>query len=795
MTIPPDIEARLDSANEALRHARRLHAAFLAFLAYVALIIWGVTDRDLLLGSPVRLPLLQIELSQYGVFLVAPALVWLLHAHRLVALLLLGPRLGGLAETPGGGISNRLTPSLFTAAYLGEAPTSALRRAVAGFFWAVESAVPLGVLLLIQWRFAPVHAFWMKAYHMAVLALDAAMVMFVIWSPELRRTVTQAAGRISAASPDFRFACLIASAPAMLALLLSMFLAAVIPPIPLLPPDRGDVDPLWRRAVNGVTGALNRTLLAPGLDVSGQTLSGEELTFDQLAKLFHEAGQPKEPEEPEEGSETAEPDEVRIAYDFAKELDLSGRDLRYANFAGSRLLKVRFTERSRGRRGAEPRAANLKGVNLLNAELPDARMRRVDLRHAMLFRAKLDRADLRDARLEGANLVIARLHGADLRGARLQDANLFFTELQGANLQGISLQEVTLRTAVMQSTDLKEARLQGLDLRESRMEAADLRGTYLQGAVLDATRLEAADLRGARLQGTSLIGARLSGAELRGAQLQGADLRRAELLGADLTEANLQGADLRGARLYGSVFTGANLEHARLTELELGWPEEISRESYLESLEELGVPDREPRLALEERIALARARVEDDSWRFEPGERPENVWYDASVTAWGPPPEGDEAVRAYADGLVAHLMRIAAADPAVAHSIVGRVAIVAIARLDPDTPRLDLGVAAYGAALPFLARALRDAHPSAYPTITEAMEKLQRFDRPNLEALAERADGPPETAKEEPMPAFEPDFPPGREPVFLEDETEFGDEAPSPWETGPTEFPFGWDEE
>lgn len=92
-------------------------------------------------------------------------------------------------------------------------------------------------------------------------------------------------------------------------------------------------------------------------------------------------------------------------------LVLNGRDLRYANFSGSRLPKVDFI-------GASSEYSNLRYTNFKDALLINARMIETEL--------------------QGADLSRAQLHGAFLSEANLQEANLDNANFQGATCGGDS---------------------------------------------------------------------------------------------------------------------------------------------------------------------------------------------------------------------------------------------------------------------------------------------------------------------------------------------------------------------
>ena len=88
-----------------------------------------------------------------------------------------------------------------------------------------------------------------------------------------------------------------------------------------------------------------------------------------------------------------------------------------------------------------------------------------------------ERADLR-----GADLVIADLVRADLRGADLREANLYGANLRGADLTGADLRGADLTGAYFREANLYGADLRGADLRGANLYGADLRGADLTGA-------------------------------------------------------------------------------------------------------------------------------------------------------------------------------------------------------------------------------------------------------------------------------------------------------------------------
>ena len=80
---------------------------------------------------------------------------------------------------------------------------------------------------------------------------------------------------------------------------------------------------------------------------------------------------------------------------------------------------------------------NLKGADLCNAKLMEAKLNEACLKDADLTAAYLIKADLTKANLSGADLTQAVLSEADLSGADLEGAELTDTFLNGANLKDV----------------------------------------------------------------------------------------------------------------------------------------------------------------------------------------------------------------------------------------------------------------------------------------------------------------------------------------------------------------------
>ena len=99
-----------------------------------------------------------------------------------------------------------------------------------------------------------------------------------------------------------------------------------------------------------------------------------------------------------------------------------------------------------------------------------------DLHEAYLVGAELREADLRGVNLAEANLYHAVLFGADLTGADLRGVNLYDSFLTKANLSGADLREADLRYSSFLGIDLTGANLTGAVILESDLAELNLTG-------------------------------------------------------------------------------------------------------------------------------------------------------------------------------------------------------------------------------------------------------------------------------------------------------------------------------
>ncbi|MEH1931120.1 pentapeptide repeat-containing protein [Nostoc sp.] len=105
-------------------------------------------------------------------------------------------------------------------------------------------------------------------------------------------------------------------------------------------------------------------------------------------------------------------------------LDLSNIDIRGVDLIKANLERADFI------------SSNFEGALLMQARLQNAEFYNANLRSVVLSEANLQKAYLSGTKLQQANLYKANLQGSFLPGANLHLANLVEANLQGANLSG-----------------------------------------------------------------------------------------------------------------------------------------------------------------------------------------------------------------------------------------------------------------------------------------------------------------------------------------------------------------------
>jgi uncharacterized protein YjbI with pentapeptide repeats len=448
-----DVDALEKSVNESASRVSKIWTSYLIFGLYLVISTGTVTHRQLLLEESIKLPVLNIELSLIGFFVIAPLLFAALHIYVLIQILLLARtadayeqalllRIPTLSDRER--FRQRLANTLFAQLFAGALTE---RHGLVGnvlrlMSWVTLVIAPTLVLLTAQVKFLPYHGAQVTWLHRALIGLDLAATL-TIWSATANLS-EKIGWRLIARN---KVACVFA--------ILVLYFAL----IPASFPGEAHTGVVSRAA----RAALRLLPEVAGIDTSiPAECTPRRLLYDFFAADFDRL--------------TLE--NLHIADDqIVSNIDKDSRLREQDPYEG---------QRTRSFRDRDLRCATLRGIDL----------RRSDFTSANLAGADLTQSDLQGTQFRGANLA-----GATLDRARLQSAGLQGAVLVGANLRKAQLQAVMAIAADLRGAILSGAHLQAANLRSARLDAADLRGAYMQIADLTGASLRAARLREAMLQG------------------------------------------------------------------------------------------------------------------------------------------------------------------------------------------------------------------------------------------------------------------------------------------------------
>ncbi len=593
----------LAAVNDAAMAVRNGWIFFVGMMAFFFIAVAGVTHQDLLLNSPVKLPLIQIDIELTRFFQFAPLAVVLFHFGILLQYIMLAGKTLALHEilkTEEEKTGNRTHPIrlemssyFFVQAMAGPARSPVLSIFLRAMTVLTLGLLPLTLLIYFQTTYLAFHdpvVTW--AHRLYVLADLFVLLIIGVFTRFPNKLFRQAFSSYIRYHSSGIFLTLLIS----LAALFYSFCIATIPDSwldrKMTALSRGT--PLHVSVPYGTVGTMqNRHAFLPTawlFEGRVSEMSGRASSWFSRNLIVTDVDLV-----PYVNAEREKANEVS--------LHLRGRDLRYANFSQSDMHRADFKE-------ANLKQANLSQTNLSFARLRGARMYKVDLRnadlsHADLRWAKLKKSDLRQATLVRANLSSANLETVNLTDANLEGSKLQWANLLGANMEKVNLRKATISQANLQSVNLNGAEMQGADLFKANLNGAVLRNAHMQQAILLWARMVAADLRGAKLQGSDLRSTNMALSDLRGADLQG----------VDLVSATLKDADLRNVSVWQTNPTSDDMaQELRMQNIKLKNPEELGKKNEDYGLSRKKTPQEKRREANVKRLKKLQKLKKTTDW-------------------------------------------------------------------------------------------------------------------------------------------------------------------------------------
>ena len=613
-----DLRSAADTAAGSLRG---VYLTFLLTAVYIAVVVGSTTDMQLLLVSPVNLPILNVGLPMVSFYTVVPWLIVLLHFNLLLQLTLLADKLHRLAALIDSVQDiderkeqrTRLFPFTFSYMLMATDQSWYMRIFLSGFVWVTMVWFPLMLLVAMQVRFLPYHDLTITWIQRIAVLIDL-FLLWIFWPRMLsgsgqiglKKFFHAAWSRVLwlAARMSRRTEIPAVShqtSPGVLSLGITTILVVVFAfPITTIPGERMErivtaMTPQWMQwqsdpllsARAGYLRITHRLFEAPGsvlhrnLQLAEQMLVASAPTPDQEALLRNTSAE-----------------SFYEAFEKIAGLGLTGRDLRYADMRGASLIKTNL--RGANLEGVDLRGAILAGVDLRPLEIADGgacihnerQFIRVDINSSgndsgspgssvdllsladltpprgnsvHLCRASVQYAKLMNTTILHTDFHLARMDDADFTGSHLIDTPMVGAQANGIRLVNLNAVELDARHAELGCSpdtgicvDLSDAHLMNADL-----ESADLAGAKLSRANLDSVNLVSADLSRSNLARASLRSAKTRGAKFNESDLSGADFSGASLFAIDLELATLAGADFTGTRI-GDEIVNARRNYANI---------------------------------------------------------------------------------------------------------------------------------------------------------------------------------------------------------------------------------------
>ncbi len=519
----------LEAVNHSSDTAHTGWLIFLGIMAYLMIAVAGVTHKDLLLETPVSLPILQVNIQLTQFFQFAPIVLVLMHLGLVSQLTLLARetlefdyaiRLLEATDKRTHPLRLELNNFFFVQAIAGPYRSRVMSAFLHGMSWLTLVVLPVVLLIYIQVVFLPYHDVAITWTHRIALLVDIAMLISIgLFLMRAETSFKEAFLRTTSAHPM----SFISTIVVLLFVAICSFFFATIP---------GETLDRWTQRVLGFNNE----------DESGQTpryVAGYTVPFLTFGSDGSLLGVFKR------NLEVIDTDLVSDKDLTAGEpsISLRDRDLRFARLDRSDLHQADFT------------GADLRGASLVGTDLRGVWMQCADVTQLILTEDReaancttARRAVFTRARLEGAHMTGVDLRGAKLDDARLDGVELAYAIVQGTNFSSARLDKADLTGGVQaQGANFLVANLQGADLTGAQLLGADMSSSDLTGAVLSYTHLDLANLRDAKLDGASLYRSSLFGADMIGASIVGADLREAKVWKTVPPQADAEGfADLTG---------------------------------------------------------------------------------------------------------------------------------------------------------------------------------------------------------------------------------------------------------
>jgi uncharacterized protein YjbI with pentapeptide repeats len=518
------------SINKTSDHARSGWIFLIIIELYLFVTIGCITHKSILYDSPLKVPMLGVEVPLVNFFVFAPLVLLIVYFGVIIQHWVLADKLNALnkmlsrMETTSEGrqraMSIRLDISCYFVTYAVSGPArNRLQKMLMKFMaWITLVEIPTLILLLFQTIYLPAHDEFQTLVHQGEVLVCALFSLFALHVLGLKYAY------IIAAFGQAVFSILIATVP--------------------------------DSALDRFSQHIYAVPVSDGLDSPFQ-IPGRKIF--PLTKYFFETGY--QDEKPHTArfmnrnlvviDSPAEREQIYIEKEQLKNISgpiLRNRNLRYAIFEGSNFVNADFI------------GADLTGASFRRSDLRSARFgcdrRQLDSKNIRSLKGNIDPVyDKTDYASHFSRSVVDKW-GRPRPGAEgeLGCTTLEFTDFSQANLGSAEFNSAIVKQSWMRNADVSRANFSDAVIYET-----DFTKSNLQRANFDNSVLIGAMFSDVKAQLISLKDARIILSDFRYASLDFSNLDGSLIVLTNASFSSLIGANLTGVGLYAVNFTRANV--------------------------------------------------------------------------------------------------------------------------------------------------------------------------------------------------------------------------------------------
>lgn len=482
---PSDLKVNI---SEASRNTRKLYAAYIGLMAYVATTIISTSDRQLILGEPARLPFVNVGIPLDEFFVFTPILVIIMFVYFHLNLLNLKKMFFMLESNYAPLDDYHVYPWLLNFKEdKDDKIIDFMRKAIISLslWWAMPS-----ILILNALKYIKKHDMFGNIFVCFVVIIIGLICTLLFW---------------------FRYRSLTrkTNSKKIISIIVSSILVVELIFVILI-----------YFSFDGGYQFLKNIIY---VDLSYQKLINEEnKNYDTLYWI---------------DLRNAHLEGANLTGAILIKADLHGASFKNALMDNINLRNARLSD------------CDFTGITLEGGNLVGAEMNRSFFYGSNITWANLDSVDLRESYMEGASFFKVSFKRANLSESYCKGVKLLSSEFDGAILQDVNLAGAILTGSYFVNGDLRNSDFSNSNLLGAHLEGASLIGASLFKADLTSAHLDSVELHYAKLDSATLWGTFLFHANLEGATFNGAMLSSAFMNHTNLKDVDFQNADLSEAKL------------------------------------------------------------------------------------------------------------------------------------------------------------------------------------------------------------------------------------------------------